>query len=63
MVKLMMEKDHMEKLYSSKNPLVKYIHVRRLKKIIGLIPKRKNMKILDAGCGEGQLLSMVSKKI
>ncbi len=62
MVKLMMEKDHMEKLYSSKNPLIKYVHMGRLKKIIGLIPKRKNMKILDAGCGEGQLLSMVLKK-
>ena len=62
MVKLMMEKDHMEKLYSSKNPLIKYVHMGRLKKIISLIPKRKNMKILDAGCGEGQLLSMVSKK-
>lgn len=62
MVKLVMEKDHMEKLYSSKNPLVKYVHVGRLRKILGLIPKRKNMKILDAGCGEGQLLSMVTKK-
>ncbi len=62
MVKLMMEKDHMEKLYSSKNPLIKYVHMGRLKKIISLIPKKKNMKILDAGCGEGQLLSMVSKK-
>ncbi len=57
-----MERDHMEKLYSSKNLLIKYIHMGRLKKIMSLIPKRKNIKILDAGCGEGQLLSMISKK-
>ena len=58
-----MEEDHMEKLYNSKNPLVKYIHFGKLKKIVDLIPKKKNMKILDAGCGEGHLLFEVSKFI
>ena len=61
MVELVMEKDHMEKLYASKNPLVRYVHVDRLKKITNLIPK-KNVKLLDAGWGEGQLLVMISKK-
>ena len=61
MAELIMENDHMEKLYNSKNPLVRYIHVERLKKIVSLIPKQKNLKILDAGCGEGQLLLRIQK--
>lgn len=58
-----MEQDHMEKLYTSTNPFVRHVHVDRLKKIANLIPKGKCMRILDAGCGEGQLLLMVSKLI
>ena len=61
MIKIDMEKDHMEKIYSSKNPLVRYIHTSRLNKIIKEIPKIKNLKILDAGCGEGHFLFKISK--
>ncbi len=58
-----MEEDHMEKLYNSKNPFIKYVHFGRLKKIAELVPKKTNMKILDAGCGEGHLLFETSKFI
>ena len=51
----------MEKLYDSSNPLVRFIHNQRLNKILKIIPKEKNLKILDAGCGEGQLLSRIAK--
>lgn len=56
-----MEKDHMEKLYNSRNPLVRFVCNQRLKKIIKIIPKKEGLKILDAGCGEGQLLLKLSK--
>lgn len=62
-IELVMEEDHMDKLYSSKNPLVSYVHNERLNKIIELIPKKEGAKILDAGCGEGHLLEMISKKV
>src|SRR3989344_1082666 len=62
MVKLVMEKNHMEKLYKSKNPLVKMVSVGRLDKIVSLLPQEKNIKILDAGCGEGQLLLKIFNK-
>ena len=62
MVKLVMEKNHMEKLYKSKNPLVKMVSVGRLDKIVESLPKTKNIKILDAGCGEGQLLLKIFNK-
>lgn len=60
-IKPVMEKDHMEKLYSSDNFLVSYIHNRRLNKIVEFIPKKENLRVLDAGCGEGQLLERISK--
>lgn len=56
-----MEKDHMEKLYESRNPLVRFVCDQRLKKIVQAVPKEENLKILDAGCGEGQLLLKISK--
>ncbi len=61
MAKLVMEKEHMEKLYSSGNPFIKYINNRRLNEICKLLPGNKEIKILDAGCGEGQLLERISK--
>tara|TARA_B100001971_G_C18099780_1_gene488182 strand:- start:137 stop:736 length:600 start_codon:yes stop_codon:yes gene_type:complete len=55
-----MEKNHMDNLYKSSNYFVKYFHNKRLLKIINLIPKKKKLKILDAGCGEGHLLKMIN---
>jgi len=60
MDKLVMEEDHMEKLYNSKNPLVKYIHNKRLDEVMKFIPRDKNLRVLDAGCGEGQLLKKIA---
>ncbi len=59
-----MEKDHMEKLYHSRNPLVRFVCNNRLESIIKLIPlvgRDQRLKILDAGCGEGQLLRKISQ--
>lgn len=53
-----MPKDHMEKLYSSKNELVRYVHIQRLNQIVQLIPKNAK-NLLDIGCGEGQLLERI----
>ena len=60
MDKLYMPEDHMEHLYNSRNPLVRFVHRSRLKKIMKIV-KDKNGKLLDAGCGEGHLLSEISK--
>ena len=60
-----MELDHMDKLYYSKNPLVRYIHTKRLEIIKKIVENQKQKKynkkkvadkILDCGCGEGHLL-------
>lgn len=53
---LFMPEDHMDELYNSKNPLVKYVHNQRLNLIVNEIPKKSGLKILDAGCGEGHLI-------
>ncbi|MDD2785440.1 MAG: class I SAM-dependent methyltransferase [Patescibacteria group bacterium] len=52
---LVMEEDHMEKLYSSGNPIIRWVFARKLKGISGFVAD-KNLKIFDAGCGEGQLI-------
>lgn len=59
---LVMEKNHMEKLYNSKNPFVRFLHKGRLNAIAASIPDKNNLKILDAGCGEGHLLEMLHEK-
>jgi len=60
-----MELDHMDKLYYSKNLLVRYIHTKRLEIIKKIVEnykfknynkERMSDKILDCGCGEGHLL-------
>lgn len=61
-----MPKDHMEGLYNSKNPLVRFVHRSKLKKIIRIIKfeqakLRDTARLLDAGCGEGHLLAEIHK--
>ncbi len=56
---LIMERNHMNKLYRSKNPFVRFFHNQRLNDIINFIPKEGELKILDAGCGEGHLLEKI----
>jgi len=50
-----MPKNHMENLYNSSNPLVKFVHNQRLDQIVKMIPSQ-DKRILDAGCGEGHLI-------
>ncbi|MFH0831790.1 MAG: class I SAM-dependent methyltransferase [archaeon] len=60
---LVMEKEHMNKLYNSKNFLVRFFHNQRLNSILHFIPeKQANLKVLDAGCGEGHLLEAIYQK-
>jgi len=67
LVKSIMTKEHMEEVYSGKNPIVNYVHNQRLEQIIKLIKKLlrktndRKIRILDAGCGEGQLLERMEK--
>lgn len=58
---LHMPADHMENLYDSKNPLVKFVHLNRLKSISDQISTEKEQRILDAGCGEGHLLERLHR--
>jgi len=51
-----MPPDHMERLYTSKEPLVSFIHVGRLSSIVREVPHKGQLDLLDAGCGEGHLL-------
>ena len=57
-----MPEDHMDKLYNSSNLLVRYVHVKRLDTIAQMIPPQGNLKILDAGCGEGHLIDKLHRK-
>jgi ubiquinone/menaquinone biosynthesis C-methylase UbiE len=53
--------DHMEKLYNSNNPLVRFAHRQRLGAIAAMLPKQEHLKVLDAGCGEGHLIQRLSQ--
>lgn len=60
---VIMEENHMDKLYNSSNPLIRFFHNQRLYSILRFIPqKAKKLRILDAGCGEGHLLEAIHKK-
>ena len=54
-----MELDHMDELYHSPNPLVRYIHTKRLEIIKELVGNNKG-RLLDCGCGEGHLLKKLN---
>jgi ubiquinone/menaquinone biosynthesis C-methylase UbiE len=54
-----MELDHMDKVYNSGNPLVRYIHNNRLEIINALVGNNRE-RILDCGCGEGHLLAKIN---
>ena len=56
-----MELDHMDELYHSLNPLVRYIHTKRLEIINKFVGSNKG-RLLDCGCGEGHLLKKLSGK-
>lgn len=60
---IFMPKNHMDKLYNSNNPIVKFVHVNRLNSITRMISDENNLKILDAGCGEGHLIEKLHHKI
>ncbi|MCX5641693.1 MAG: class I SAM-dependent methyltransferase [Candidatus Omnitrophica bacterium] len=59
---IFMPENHMEKLYRSANPLVKYAHNNRLDSIVDKFPSHINLKVLDAGCGEGHLIERLKIK-
>jgi ubiquinone/menaquinone biosynthesis C-methylase UbiE len=54
-----MPDDHMDALYNSRNPLVRFVHRNRLEKIFLHV---RGKKVLDAGCGEGHLLKRLSER-
>jgi len=49
----------MDKVYSSRNPFIKIVHIKRLNIIKVLLGEDKG-PILDCGCGEGHLLEKLS---
>ncbi len=58
--KIFMPEDHMDSLYNSKNPLVRFVHNNRLDRLAFSLPKKNNLKVLDAGCGEGHLIQKLN---
>ena len=60
---LYMPENHMDRVYNSRNPLVRIVHRDRLNAIINSLPKKKNQVILDAGCGEGHLMLKMYQSI
>ncbi len=59
--KIFMPEDHMDALYTARNPLVRFIHVQRLDRIVAAI-RVTDQNILDAGCGEGHLLERIAHR-
>jgi 2-polyprenyl-3-methyl-5-hydroxy-6-metoxy-1,4-benzoquinol methylase len=57
-----MPEDHMDALYASGNPLVRFVHNIRLDTIVGLMPAGR-LRVLDAGCGEGHLIERLHKAL
>ena len=47
--------------FLSRNPLLRFLEIKRLKKIIKLGNINRKDKILDLGCGEGFLISLLPK--
>jgi ubiquinone/menaquinone biosynthesis C-methylase UbiE len=52
-------------VFESKNPILRYIEKKRIKKIIELAHLSRTDKIIDVGCGEGYMLSLLppAKKV
>ena len=60
----MVKRYHQEETpFKSKNPILRILEKMRLKKIIKLARINKNDKILDMGCGEGHLISLLPDKV
>ncbi len=59
---IFMPEDHMDELYHSKNPLVRFVHCQRLDAIVMAMPSKNGLNVLDAGCGEGHLINEINKK-
>ena len=58
---IVMPEDHMDELYRSSNPLVRFVHVNRLDRIVRAIPSGDALAVLDAGCGEGHLIERMHR--
>lgn len=59
---LFMPEDHMDELYNSGNPLVRFVHRQRLRVIANLLPATDGLRVLDAGCGEGHLTQQMQRR-
>lgn len=58
----MVKKYHSEgTLFESKNPVLRYIEKKRIKTMVKLAQISANDRLLDMGCGEGYLLSLIPK--
>ncbi|MCX6786150.1 MAG: class I SAM-dependent methyltransferase [Candidatus Komeilibacteria bacterium] len=59
---LIMEENHMDRLYHDPNPLISHSHQKRLSEIVKSFSFKNSERILDAGCGEGHLLKLFKEK-
>ena len=50
-------------LFESKNPLLRYLETQRLKKIIRFAKLKPKNQVLDLGCGEGHLISLMPNDV
>jgi len=57
--KMVLEHHKNGTLFESKNPLLRFIEKMRLRKIIQVSRLNKNDTVLDLGCGEGFLISLL----